>query len=156
MKLKIKRLHKDAIIPVRAYETDAGLDLFSIEQIIIPSGQVKKVKTGIAIQLPDPYTMVTANGEQFEVLTEAQVRPRSGLAANRTITVLNAPGTIDFGYSSDISVLLYNAGSYSYEVQVGDKIAQLVVSSVLKPVIEVVDELPETVRGSNGFGSTGK
>ncbi len=142
MKLYIKKLNADARLPEKAHQTDAGFDLFSIEEKEIPAGEAKLIKTGISIQLPPQ--------------TEAQVRPRSGLALKHSITVLNTPGTIDEDYRGEIGVILINHGKETFIVEKGMKIAQMVIQPVLSVDIEEAEgELSETNRGAGGFGSTG-
>lgn len=141
MKLQIKKLKPSAILPKYAHIDDVGLDLFSIENIEILPGASHLIPTGIAVSLPPN--------------TEAQIRPRSGLALKHQITVLNSPGTIDGGYRGEIGVILINHGKTSFNVTIGMKIAQMVISPILRVDIEPVEELSTTVRGDNGFGSTG-
>lgn len=141
MILKIKKIHTDAIIPSYAHPGDAGLDLFSIEDKIIESGSTSLIKTGIKIELPEG--------------TEAQVRPRSGLALKHSITVLNSPGTIDEGYRGEVGVILINHSKEIFKVEKGMKIAQMVIQRVIKAEIEEVEELSDTSRAEGGFGSTG-
>ena len=141
MKLKVKKLHKDARIPEYAHTGDAGADLFALENDCIRKGQIKLIRTGIAIELPKN--------------TEAQVRPRSGLALKQGITVLNTPGTIDEEYRGEIGVILINHGKDNFEIRHGMKIAQLIVKPVVRVKIEEVKELSNTSRGHGGFGSTG-
>jgi len=141
MKLKILKLTDLAIIPKYEHPDDSGLDLFAIEELEIPSGESKLIHTGISIQLPQG--------------TEAQIRPRSGLALNHQITVLNTPGTVDEGYRGEIGVILINHGMHSFRVTKGMKIAQMVITPVIHVEVEEVDELSNTSRGVGGFGSTG-
>ena len=141
MKIKIKKLNEKALIPKFAHEGDAGMDLFSIENLTINPGERALVKTGIAMELP-PYT-------------EAQIRPRSGLALKHGITVLNTPGTVDCGYRGEIAVILINLGNEAFNIEPGMKIAQMVIKPVLRVEIEEVSEIDETERGIGGFGSTG-
>jgi len=141
MTLKIKRLHPDAILPAYAHPGDAGLDLCAAVAAVIEPGESKLIGAGIAIELP-PHT-------------EAQVRPRSGLALKHAVTVLNSPGTIDRGYRGEVGVILINHGRSAFEVRPGMKIAQLVVASCVTVDIEDVVELGDTARGQGGFGSTG-
>ena len=140
-KLKVNRIHKDAILPNYAHYNDAGLDLYSIEEKIINPSETALIKTGIKIELP------------FQ--TEAQIRPRSGLALKNSITVLNTPGTIDEGYRGEIGIILINHGKEAFKVEKGMKIAQMVVKPVWKVHVEEVEELSEDTRGEKGFGSTG-
>ncbi|MEW9096954.1 MAG: dUTP diphosphatase [Clostridiaceae bacterium] len=139
--LKVKLLNKDAKLPQYAHIGDAGLDLFSTVELTINPGESKLVSTGISIQLP-PYT-------------EAQVRPRSGLALKNGITVLNTPGTIDEGYRGEVGVILINHGKEAFKVEMGMKIAQMVVKPVIPVDVIKVEELTETERDTGGFGSTG-
>lgn len=141
MQLKIKKIYKDAIIPSYAHKGDAGLDLHSVEEKLIESGSTALIKTGIKIELPEG--------------TEAQVRPRSGLALKNTITVLNSPGTIDEGYRGEVGVILINHGKESFKVEKGMKIAQMVIQKVERVQIEEFNELSDTSRDEGGFGSTG-
>jgi|SRR6476469_3551379 dUTP pyrophosphatase len=141
MKLKIVKLDRLAEIPKYAHTNDAGLDLFSLEELEIPAGESKLIHTGISIELPQG--------------TEAQIRPRSGLALKHQITVLNTPGTIDEGYRGEIGVILINHGKNSFKVTKGMKIAQMVIAPVIHVEVEEADNLSYTTRGANGFGSTG-
>lgn len=142
MKLKVLKLNEAAILPEYAHFGDAGLDLFSVKESTLNPGESQLIPTGISIQLSPG--------------TEAQVRPRSGLALKHQITVLNTPGTIDAGYRGEIGVILINHGKTSFQITKGMKIAQLVIAPVLQVEIEEVDQLSdEYTRGDNGFGSTG-
>lgn len=142
MRLQVKRLDPQAILPSYAHAGDAGLDLFAVEATVIAPGAATLVRTGIAVALPSG--------------TEAQVRPRSGLALRHSITVLNTPGTIDEGYRGEIGVILINHGAAEFAVERGMKVAQLVVSPRLHVEVAEVDDLEDTVRGARGFGSTGR
>lgn len=139
--LKIHRIHEDAILPCYANPGDAGLDLYSVDETIIEPCETKLIKTGIRIELPQN--------------TEAQVRPRSGLALKHSITVLNTPGTIDEGYRGEIGIILINHGKNAFKVEKGMKIAQMIVKPVWDVRIQEVSELSDTVRGEGGFGSSG-
>ena len=139
--LKVKKLSPDAILPRYAHPGDAALDLFSNERVEVGADQSRLVKTGISIELPEG--------------TEAQVRPRSGLALKHRITVLNTPGTIDEGYRGEIGVILMNHGSKPFVVEKGMKIAQMLIKPVVRVNVEEVCGLSDTRRGSGGFGSTG-
>jgi len=160
MKLKIKRLHPDAIIPSRANSTDSGLDVYSLENATIKQGDMKAIHTGIAIQLPKPvgFTVfpieVGVNFKQL-LIWECQVRPKSGLAFKHGLTVLNTPGTVDNSYRGEVIVLLQNHGKESFHVEKGMKVAQLVITPVINPKIIEVEELDDTTRGEKGFGSSG-
>ena len=140
----IKRSSKK--IPLPKYETtgSSGLDLTAnIEgSISIEPGKISIIPTGISVSIP----------KNFEI----QIRPRSGLAAKNQISVLNAPGTIDSDYRGEIKVILINLGNDDFVIKNGDRIAQMVISPVIKTEFEIVDELPNTLRGLGGFGSTGK
>jgi len=139
--LKVKLLSKNSHTPAYAHEGDAGLDLFSSVETQIQPGESALVPTGICIQLPPN--------------TEAQIRPRSGLALKHQITVLNSPGTIDEGYRGEIGVILINHGRTTFKVDVGMKIAQMVIQPVITVKVEASEELSTTTRGGKGFGSTG-
>lgn len=139
--VKFQKLEADAILPSYAHPGDAGMDLSAWQALTIPPGEAALVRTGLAVQLPPN--------------TEAQVRPRSGLALKHKITVLNTPGTIDEGYRGEIGVILINHGKQDFAIEKGMKIAQLVIKPVLRVHIEEVQNLDETTRGTGGFGSTG-
>jgi dUTP pyrophosphatase len=141
MKLKIVKLDQLAIQPKYEYKSDSGMDLFSIGELEIPSGESRLIPTGISIELPAG--------------TEAQIRPKSGLALNYQVTVLNTPGTIDQGYRGEIGVILINHGKNPFRVAKGMKIAQMVVAPVIHVEIEEVNRLSDTSRNTSGFGSTG-
>ncbi|MDF2882382.1 MAG: dut [Clostridiaceae bacterium] len=140
-KLKIKLLNDKAKIPEYAHKGDAGLDLFSIDDTIILPGESRLIHTGICIELPEN--------------TEAQIRPRSGLALKNQITVLNTPGTIDECYRGEIGVILINHGKNNFEINCGMKIAQMVIKPVFTVKVEQVEYVSDTERGNGGFGSTG-
>jgi len=142
MEVRVKKLHEDAVVPNFAHAGDAGADLVSVEDVELNAGEHKLVKTGIAIELP-PYT-------------EAQVRPRSGLALKHGITVLNTPGTIDFQYRGEIGVILHNTHIIDFKIEKGMRIAQMVINQLPKVEYVEVEELSDTDRGEGGFGSTGK
>ncbi len=141
MKLRIKKLRDNAVVPRYAHEGDAGLDLYSTVDAVIMPGQRTLIPTGIAIELPPQ--------------TEAQIRPRSGLALKNGITVINSPGTIDAGYRGEIGIVLINHGSEPFSVTVGSKIAQMVINRFETAEIEEADELSDSERGTGGYGSTG-
>lgn len=141
MKIKIKKLSEDAVTPSYAHKNDAGMDLYSIDEVEIAPGETQLIHTGISIELPSA--------------TEAQIRPRSGLALKHSITILNTPGTIDEGYRGEIGVILINHGKTRFQVKKGMRIAQMVIKPVIFVDIEEVDELTETLRDKGGFGSTG-
>ncbi|MCH4258059.1 MAG: dUTP diphosphatase [Clostridium tyrobutyricum] len=139
--IKIKKINKLAVIPQYAHKGDAGMDLFSIDDVIIKPMERKLVHTGIQIQLPTN--------------TEAQIRPRSGLALKNGITVLNTPGTIDEGYRGEIGIILINLSNEPFKVEEKMKIAQMIIKPIISPEIKEVDKLSDTSRGEGGFGSTG-
>ena len=140
--LPMKRLHPDAVLPRRAYDGDAGLDLHAVEALTLAPGARAMVGTGIAVAIPHGHAGL--------------VLPRSGLAAKRGIALVNAPGLIDAGYRGELRVLLLNTDRETpCEIAVGDRIAQLVVIRVELPQTVEVDELPDSERGSGGFGSSG-
>ena len=142
MTLGFKRIHPDAVLPAYAHPSDAGMDVRSVEELVIPAGKRALVHTGLVVLLPPLY--------------EAQVRPRSGLDLKFGVTVLNTPGTIDSGYRGEIGVILANFGDADFIVKKGDKIAQLVIAPVTQPEVCEVSEIDETDRGAGGFGSTGR
>jgi dUTP pyrophosphatase len=147
LKVKIRRLpHADGL-PLPAYQTAdaAGMDLVAAipasEPVIIASGARAMVPTGLTFELPRG--------------TEAQVRPRSGLAAKNGVTVLNSPGTIDADYRGEVSVILINHGDAAFTIQRGDRIAQMILAPVTQVRLVEVSTLTKTSRGAGGFGSTG-
>ena len=127
--------------PAQATSGAAGADLVSAEDVTIAPGAIHAVATGVALAIPRGF--------------EGQVRPRSGLALKHGVTVLNAPGTIDADYRGEVKVILINHGPDPFRVSRGDRIAQLVVAAVTPVRFERADNLPETDRGTGGFGSTG-
>jgi dUTP pyrophosphatase len=139
--VKFKILGLNGKEPEKNKELDSGYDLFSAYEYIIPPGKTEMVKTEIAIELPLIY--------------EAQVRARSGLAKKYGIQVANSPGTIDNGYRNQIGVLLYNSSNVDFHVEIGDRIAQLVIKHSPQVVFEEANELSETDRGLTGFGDSG-
>jgi dUTP pyrophosphatase len=141
IELKVKKINEEAKLPEYAHESDAGMDLFSVEEKIIEPGETALIKTGIVIELPH--------------YTEAQVRPRSGLALKNSITVLNTPGTIDEGYRGEIGVILINHSKIPFKVEKQMKIAQMVIKPIIKVSIKEVKEVASSDRNSSGFGSTG-
>ena len=141
MEVKVKKIHEDAKIPAYAHEGDSGMDLYSVEETILQPGETKLVKTGLQIAVPKGF--------------EAQVRPKSGLAAKFGVTVLNTPGTVDSGYRGEVMIILVNHGKEEYKVEKGKKIAQMVIAKVEEAKIEVVEDLDNTTRKDGGLGSTG-
>ncbi|SHK22311.1 dUTP diphosphatase [Paramaledivibacter caminithermalis] len=141
MKLYVEIIDNNAKLPSYAHDGDAGMDLYSTDEIIILPGERALIHTGIKIQLPPN--------------TEAQIRPRSGLALKNGITLLNTPGTIDEGYRGEIGIIVINHGTEEFRVTRGMKIAQMVIKPVLRVEVEQVDYLNNSERGEGGFGSTG-
>lgn len=141
MTLRFKRIHPDAVLPAYAHPSDAGMDVRSVADIVIPRGGRALVPTGLVAMIPPMH--------------EIQVRPRSGLALKHGVTVLNTPGTIDSGYRGEIGVILANFGDSDFYVAKGDKVAQLVFAPVVQPEVVETDTIDETDRGAGGFGSTG-
>ncbi len=132
---------EDVQIPSYAHPGDAGMDLYSAESLVLKPGERKVVSTGIKMAIPEGY--------------EAQIRPKSGLAAKHGISVVNTPGTIDAGYRGIVGVILINHGSEDFAVEKNMKIAQMIINKVEIADIEEVEELDNTSRGEGGFGSTG-
>ena len=143
MKLRFTRLSESAVAPVRAHADDAGLDLHAAEAASLPPGARASVGTGIAVAIPAGCAGL--------------VLPRSGLALRHGIALVNAPGLIDAGYRGELRVLLLNTDhSATFEIAPGDRIAQLVLVRHELPEAEEVQSLEETVRGTGGFGSSGR
>jgi dUTP pyrophosphatase len=144
IRVAVLRLPNGSDLPLPAYATTgaAGMDLRSAESLVLKPGARALVATGIAIALPEFF--------------EAQVRPRSGLAVKYGITVLNAPGTIDWDYRGEIKVPLINHGPEEFAIARGDRIAQMVIARVEVAEMAEVEVLDDTVRGAGGFGSSGK
>ena len=141
MTVKFMKVHAAAVLPSYARPGDAGMDVCACEKATLLPGERKLVKTGLVMELPHG--------------TEAQMRPRSGLALKNGVTLLNAPGTIDEGYRGEIGVILINLGAEAFVVQPGMRIAQMVVAPVLRADAVEVAEVSGTARGAGGFGSTG-
>ncbi|MCA1057799.1 dUTP diphosphatase [Rossellomorea aquimaris] len=139
--VKIKLISEEAILPYQANQGDAGLDLYSSEEKIIKSGSAELISTGVIVELPKG--------------TEAQIRPRSGLALNHSVTVLNSPGTIDEGYRGEIKIILINHGKKDFTVRKHLRIAQMVVAPVVSVNLVRVEEVASSERGERGFGSSG-
>ena len=144
VKVLIKKLDPEIKLP--EYKTDgaSGMDLvaFIKESLTIKPRTSSLIPTGISVAFSENY--------------EIQIRPRSGLAAKNNISVLNTPGTVDSDYRGEIKIIIYNHGNNDFIVNNGDRIAQMILSPVVKMELEETDNLPETVRGKDGFGSTGK
>ena len=144
VKVLVKKLSPKAQLPSYKTKGSSGMDLmaFMKNSIIIAPNSSALIPTGISVAIPNDV--------------EIQIRPRSGLAAKSNISVLNTPGTIDSDYRGELKVILFNHGSKEFIVNNQDRIAQIILMPILKIDFEEVDDLPETVRGSGGFGSTGK
>jgi len=140
-RLGIRRLHEDAVVPDRAYEGDAGLDLAACERHELGPGERAVVGTGLAVEIPAGFA--------------GFVQPRSGLAAKHGITILNSPGLVDSGYRGEVRVILLNTDrAETFVVEPGMRIAQLVVQAVEPVEPDEVGELAESERGARGFGSS--
>ena len=144
VKILIKKLNPSVQMP--SYKTNgaSGMDLMAFidEPIELKPGKSCLVPTGLSVAFSKEY--------------EIQIRPRSGLAAKNNITVLNTPGTIDSDYRGEIKIILFNHGKENFIINNNDRIAQMVLTPIVKMEIEEINELPETIRGEGGFGSTGK
>jgi deoxyuridine 5''-triphosphate nucleotidohydrolase (dut) len=141
IRIKFKKLHENAIAPHKTYSTDAGFDLFAVEDYKIKRGNTIIIKTGLAVEIPTGYEM--------------QIRPRSGLAFLCGLTVVNSPGTIDSGYRGEIGIIVTLIGNFDCLVfQKGHKIAQAVICKLPDVEFVEVDILGESERSDNGFGSS--
>ncbi len=141
MNISVRLLRPEARLPRRAHPGDAGADLHAAEPVVIPAGERRDVGTGLAFAIPEGYA--------------GFVHARSGLAFKHGIMITNAPGLIDSGYRGEVRVSLFNSGSEPFAIEVGDRIAQLVIQAVEVPVFEEAPTLDDTERGAGGFGSTG-
>ena len=143
-KVQIKKLNQKANIPEYKTLGSSGVDLEALieKKIILEPGKSKIIPTGLSIAIPSDL--------------EVQIRPRSGLALKYNISVLNTPGTIDSDYRGEIKVILFNHGHEEFIINNGDRIAQMILQPVLKFQFDEVEDLDDTIRGSGGFGSTGK
>jgi dUTP pyrophosphatase len=144
VKVLVKRLNSKVNLPEYKTSGSSGMDLMAFinSPIKIAPNTLELVPTGLSIAIPEDL--------------EIQIRPRSGLAAKSSIGVLNAPGTIDSDYRGELKIILFNHGNKDFIVNSNDRIAQMILTPVIKMELEEVDQLPETIRGSSGFGSTGK
>ena len=144
VKVLVKKLNSKAQLPKYKTSGSSGMDLMALIEnpIKIKPQESALIATGIAIAIPEG--------------TEVQIRPRSGLAAKSSISVLNTPGTIDSDYRGEIKIILFNHGKEEFTINNNDRVAQMVLMPILKAEFEEVEDLPETLRGSEGFGSTGK
>ena len=144
VKVLIKKLSPSVVLP--AYKTTgaSGMDLMAFiqEQIKLPPNSSCLVPTGLSMAFSEDY--------------EVQIRPRSGLAAKNNITVLNTPGTIDSDYRGEIKIILFNHGSEDFIINNKDRVAQMILTPVVKMDLEITNNLPNSIRGKGGFGSTGK
>jgi len=144
VKILVKKFDKNIKLPTYETSGSSGMDLVAYikNKITIKPGKTAMISTGIAVAIPKNY--------------EIQIRPRSGLAAKKGISVLNTPGTVDSDYRGEIKIILINLSKKSYVVKSGDRVAQMILCPVAKGKLQEVKNLPKTVRGKGGFGSTGK
>ena len=144
IKVLVKKLNPSVKLPSYKTSGASGMDLMAYinKSINLKPGESCLVSTGLSVAFPEEY--------------EIQIRPRSGLAAKNNISVLNTPGTIDSDYRGEIKVILFNHGNKSFKISNNDRIAQMILTPVIKMDLEETNELPETMRGKGGFGSTGK
>ena len=144
VKVLIKKLNSKVQIPKYKTDGSSGMDLMAFIDIPIKIKPQESVliPTGISITIPED--------------TEVQIRPRSGLAAKSSISVLNTPGTIDSDYRGEIKIILFNHGKEEFIINNNDRVAQMILAPIIKAEFEEVEDLPKTLRGSGGFGSTGK
>ena len=144
VKVLVKKLNSKAQLPKYKTSGSSGMDLMALIEnpIKIKPQESALIATGISIAIPED--------------TEIQIRPRSGLAAKSCISVLNTPGTIDSDYRGEIKIILFNHGKEDFTINNNDRVAQMVLMPIIKAEFEEVEDLPETLRGSEGFGSTGK
>lgn len=140
--IKFKKLHASAVLPTYQTVGSAGADLRSVEEVVLAPGEIRAVSVGFAVAIPQGF--------------EIQIRPRSGLALNRGVTVHNSPGTVDSDFRGEVKVILANFGQAYFKVSAGDRIAQAVVANVVQATYEETEGLDNTTRGSGGFGSTGR
>jgi len=143
-KILVKKFDKNIKLPTYKTAGSSGMDLVANnkKKIIINPAKISMIPTGIAVAIPKNY--------------EIQIRPRSGLAAKKGITVLNTPGTIDSDYRGEIKIILINLSKKPFVVKSGDRVAQMIICPVAKGKLKEVKNLPRTIRGKRGFGSTGK
>lgn len=141
IKVKIKKIKDNAILPKYAHKGDAGVDLYSTGDYTLKPGERVLVSTGIKIAVPKGY--------------EAQIRPKSGLALNHGISIVNTPGTIDSSYRGEVRIIIINHGKENFKIEKGKKIAQMIFNKVEEAEFEEIEELDNTARGEGGFGSTG-
>ena len=139
MKLKIKKLHDDAVIPQFAHSYDAGMDMFAVEDVMVQKGEIVKIRTGLALEIPDGYVGLFWD--------------KSSVGSKGIKTF---GGVIDSGYRGEVMVVVKNLSDSDHIFHKGDKVAQLLIQKVEHPIIEVVEVLSDTTRGEGGFGSTGR
>lgn len=139
MKIKIQKIEEDAVVPSYAKAGDAGLNLYSAEDLVLKGSERQAIKTGIKMEIPDGYVGL--------------IWDRSGLAVNNGIKTM--AGVIDCGYRGEVKVVLMNLSKEDFEIKKGYKIAQMIIQKFESPEIEIADSLSDTERGDNGFGSTG-
>ena len=144
VKILVKKFDKNIKLPTYKTSGSSGMDLVAYikNKITINPGKTAMIPTGIAVAIPKNY--------------EIQIRPRSGLAAKKSISVLNTPGTVDADYRGEIKIILINLSKKLFVVKSGDRIAQMVLCPIAKVKLKEVKKLPRTIRGKGGFGSTGK
>ena len=144
IKALIKKLNQSVQLPSYKTKGASGMDLMAFvkKSINLEPGKSCLVPTGLSVAFPEGY--------------EIQIRPRSGLAAKNNISVLNTPGTIDSDYRGELKIILFNHGSENFIINNNDRVAQMVLTPIIKMELEETNELPETIRGKGGFGSTGK
>ena len=144
VKVLIKKLNSKVQLPKYKTDGSSGMDLMAFLEspVILKPQESALIPTGISIAIPED--------------TEVQIRPRSGLAAKSNISVLNTPGTIDSDYRGEMKIILFNHGKEDFVINNNDRIAQMILMPIVKAEFEEVENLPKTIRGSGGFGSTGK
>ena len=144
VKVLIKKIHKSVNLPIYKTQGASGMDLMAYlsSPLILGPQESVLVPTGISVAFSDDY--------------EIQIRPRSGLAAKNKISVLNAPGTIDSDYRGEIKIILFNHGKNDFIINNEDRVAQMILTPIVKMELEEIENLPDSVRGKGGFGSTGK
>ena len=140
IEIELKLINDNATVPSRKHDSDIGYDISAAIDVLIPSKQVQLINTGIAINLPNQCA--------------GFVLPRSGLASKHKITLINSPGLVDPGYTGELMVPLINHGSSDYQINIGDRIAQLVLINTNSVEFKIVKNLPDTDRSTGGFGST--
>lgn len=139
-KVKIVKIHEAAIVPTYGTPLAAGFDLYAVEDVTLIPGESRLIKTGLKMEIPEGF--------------ELQVRPRSGMSLKTTFRVANAPGTVDSDYRGEVCII--GESHKHYKVSKGDRVAQGVIAPIFQAVFEVTEELSDTDRGSEGFGSTGQ